>query len=247
MTRASHAAAGCLYALWLGVSPSASALEEREAQALRERMVQEQLIAAPDARQPITDTRVLAAMRAVPRHRFVPAAMQPFAYLDRPLPIGEGQTISQPYIVALMTELAQLASGEKALEIGTGSGYQAAILAELDASVYTIEIVEPLARRAQETLRALGVTSVQVRVGDGYLGWPEASPFDAILVTAAAPRIPEPLVEQLAINGRLVIPLGEWSQELLVITKTPEGLREERVIPVIFVPMVGKVQEPADE
>jgi len=223
------------------------ALEEREAQALRERMVQEQLIASPDARQPVTDPRVLAAMRAVPRHRFVPPAMQPFAYLDRPVPIGEGQTISQPYIVALMTELAQLAAGERVLEVGTGSGYQAAILAELGASVYTIEILEPLARQAEATLRALGAASVQVRVGDGYLGWPEAAPFDAILVTAAAPRIPGPLIEQLANNGRLVIPLGEWFQELRVITKTPEGLREERVIPVVFVPMVGKVREPVDE
>lgn len=212
---------------------------------LRGRMIQEQIASGADGRLPVRDSRVLAAMRQVPRHLFVPAEVRHLAYTDQPLPIGEGQTISQPYIVALMTELAQLEPGEKALEIGTGSGYQAAVLAAITEEVYSIEILEPLARRAEQTLRDAGVTSVRIRAGDGYLGWPEAAPFDAILVTAAAPRVPQPLVDQLAMNGRLVLPLGELFQELIVLTRTPAGVQEERVIPVRFVPMVGQVQEPA--
>ncbi|MBI3087527.1 MAG: protein-L-isoaspartate(D-aspartate) O-methyltransferase [Candidatus Omnitrophica bacterium] len=208
-------------------------------------MIQEQIASGADGRLPVRDSRVLAAMRQVPRHLFVPAEVRHLAYTDQPLPIGEGQTISQPYIVALMTELAQLEPGEKALEIGTGSGYQAAVLAAITEEVYSIEILEPLARRAEQTLRDAGVTSVRIRAGDGYLGWPEAAPFDAILVTAAAPRVPQPLVDQLAMNGRLVLPLGELFQELIVLTRTPAGVQEERVIPVRFVPMVGQVQEPA--
>jgi len=209
---------------------------------LRERMVTEQLLASPDGRIPIRDPRVVEAMRRVPRHAFVPVSLRHLAYTDQPLPIGHDQTISQPYIVALMTELAQVSPGEKVLEIGTGSGYQAAVLAELTRQVFSIEILEPLANQAMQTLKDLGITDVQVRVGDGYLGWPEETPFDAILVTAAAPRVPEPLVEQLAINGRLVIPLGERFQELVVFTNTPTGLIQEAVIPVRFVPMVGQVQ-----
>ena len=209
---------------------------------LRERMVNEQLAASPDGRRPIVSPRVLEAMRTVPRHAFVPPEFRVVAYTDQPLPIGEGQTISQPYIVALMTELAEVQPGDKVLEIGTGSGYQAAVLAKLTDSVYTIEILEPLARRAEQTLQGLGVTSVHVRVGDGYQGWPEVAPFDAILVTAAAPSVPEPLIEQLAENGRLVIPLGEAAQELVVLTKTRRGLIQRDVIPVRFVPMVGEIQ-----
>ena len=194
-------------------------------------------------RQPIQDAEVLSAMRAVPRHRFVPEHVRAWAYADGPLPIGEGQTISQPYIVALMTELAQVQRGENVLEIGTGSGYQAAVLAQLTDRVFSIEILEPLARQAEQTLRSLGLTMVRIRVGDGYLGWPEEAPFDAIIVTAAPPRIPQPLVKQLAIGGRLVAPVGEGYQELVVVTKTSEGLQQETIIPVRFVPMVGAAQD----
>jgi protein-L-isoaspartate(D-aspartate) O-methyltransferase len=221
------------------------AAEDRYA-TLRERMVREQLLGSFNGRVPIQDLRVLEAMRTVPRHAFVPVFSRRLAYTDQPLPIGEDQTISQPYIVALMTELAQVEPGEKVLEIGTGSGYQAAVLAELTDQVFTIEILEPLARRAEQTLRELGVTSVHVKVGDGYLGWPEEAPFDAILVTAAAPRVPEPLVEQLALHGRLVMPLGDAFQELVVMTKTPRGVNQETVIPVRFVPMVGQIQQPSE-
>ena len=187
---------------------------------------------------------VLQAMRAVPRHEFVPEAVRARAYQDSPLPIGEGQTISQPYIVALMTELAALRKGARVLEIGTGSGYQAAVLAELGAQVHSIEIVEPLGRRAAETLKRLGYATVKTRIGDGYRGWPQAAPFDAILVTAAPPRIPEPLKQQLAVGGRLVVPVGEDEQELLVLTRTKTGFEERRVLPVRFVPMTGEAQKP---
>lgn len=209
----------------------------------RARMVDEQLRSSVDGRRPIRDAKVLEAMRTVPRHAFVPMEYRDLAYTDQPLPIGSGQTISQPYIVALMTELADLQPGEKVLEIGTGSGYQAAILASITDAVYSIEIIDELARHAQATLQQLGY-AVQVRTGDGYLGWPEAAPFDAILVTAAAPHLPQALVEQLALEGRLIIPLGETFQQLFVFQKTPEGLRREAVIPVRFVPMTGLVQEP---
>jgi protein-L-isoaspartate(D-aspartate) O-methyltransferase len=187
---------------------------------------------------------VLQAMRAVPRHEFVPEALRARAYQDSPLPIGEGQTISQPYIVALMTELAAPRKGARVLEIGTGSGYQAAVLAELGAQVHSIEIVEPLGRRAAETLKRLGYATVKTRIGDGYRGWPQAAPFDAILVTAAPPRIPEPLKQQLAVGGRLVVPVGEDEQELLVLTPTKTGFEERRVLPVRFVPMTGEAQKP---
>ena len=201
---------------------------------LRERMVVEQI----EARD-VVDRRVLAAMRTVPRHRFVPEALHPEAYDDHPLPIGEGQTISQPYIVAIMSELLRLEGGERVLEVGTGSGYQAAVLAGLAAEVYSIEIVEPLARQAAATLRELGYTGVAVRAGDGYLGWPEAAPFDAIIVTAAPDHVPQPLVDQLKPGGRLVIPVGVFYQELLQCVKSPQGLRCTSVIPVRFVPLTG--------
>lgn len=203
----------------------------------RARMVAEQL----EARD-ITDRRVLTAMRAVPRHRFVPAAQAPYAYDDRPLAIGHEQTISQPYIVALMSQLAELTEGEKVLEIGTGSGYQAAVLAELGADVHSIEIVRPLGERAARDLRAAGYDRVQLRIGDGYAGWPEAAPFDAILLTAAPPEIPQPLLDQLAVGGRLVAPVGRGIQQLVVVERTPEGLTRRTTIPVRFVPMTGRAQ-----
>jgi protein-L-isoaspartate(D-aspartate) O-methyltransferase len=180
-------------------------------------------------------------MRRVPREAFVPLRYQGSAYHDGPLPIGEGQTISQPYIVALMTELAEVAPGDRVLEIGTGSGYQAAVLAELTDAVYSIEILEPLARRAEALLRTLGYR-VEVRIGDGFFGWPEAAPFDAIVVTASAPRVPKLLVDQLADGGRLVIPIGETFQDLYLFRRTGEGLTQERIVPVVFVPMTGAVE-----
>ena len=191
----------------------------------------------------VRDPRVLRAMRAVPRHRFVPESQQDAAYDDQPLPIGHRQTISQPYIVALMSELAAVKPGDTVLEVGTGSGYQAAVLAEMGAKVFSIEIVEPLAKRADRTLRELGY-AVKVRHGDGYAGWPDHAPFDAVVVTAAPPKIPAPLKEQLKIGGRLVIPVGKYFQSLVVVTRTKDGFREENVLPVRFVPMTGKAQEP---
>jgi len=202
----------------------------------RARMVEEQIAA-----RGVKDPRVLAALRAVPRHLFVPEAERSLAYADRPLSIGHDQTISQPYIVALMTELAAVAPGQKVLEVGTGSGYQAAVLAALGAKVWSIEIVQPLAKRAGALLASLGY-AVQVRHGDGYRGWPAAAPFDAILVTAAPPRIPEPLKQQLRVGGRLVMPLGTRSQELILLTRTESGFTRRSVLPVIFVPMTGEVQ-----
>ncbi len=190
----------------------------------------------------VRDPRVLEALRRVPRHRFVPEAVREEAYADRPLPIGLEQTISQPYIVALMTELACIDADSKVLEIGTGSGYQAAVLAEIAREVYSIEIVAPLAERARATLSRLGYEKVHVRSGDGYRGWPEQAPFDAILVTAAPAQVPEPLKQQLAMGGRLVIPVGERHQELRVITRTQHGFRERRELFVRFVPMTGEAR-----
>lgn len=192
----------------------------------------------------IRDRRVLEAMKKVLRHRFVPAALRPYAYADSPLPIGEGQTISQPYIVALMTQVAEPRSHHRALEVGTGSGYQAAVLAEVAKEVYTIEIVPSLAQRASQLLQELGYKNVHVRPGDGYRGWPEKAPFDMILVTAAAERIPEPLLEQLAEGGRLVMPVGEEAgfQVLTLVTKKKGQLKKELITGVRFVPMTGEAQ-----
>jgi protein-L-isoaspartate(D-aspartate) O-methyltransferase len=191
----------------------------------------------------IRNPRVLDAMRSVPRHRFAPDLDPRRAYDDRPYPIGHGQTISQPYIVALMTQLAVVEPPCKVLEVGTGSGYQAAVLAELGCEVYTIEIVEALAKQAERILEEQGYGGrTHVRFGDGYRGWPEAAPFDAILVTAAAPRLPQPLIDQLAPGARLVIPVGRLSQSLEVHRKTEEGIVREQVIGVRFVPMTGEVR-----
>lgn len=202
----------------------------------REEMVEQQLRA-----RGIDDARVLRVMRAVPRHMFVSERFRDQAYEDTPLPIEAGQTISQPYIVGLMTQLAQVAPGHKVLEIGTGSGYQAAVLAALGARVFSIEIVEELAKSADARLRALG-HQVSVRHGDGYAGWPSEAPFDAIVVTAAPPAVPEPLRQQLALGGRLVVPVGEGYQELRVITRKEDGYHEQNVLPVRFVPMTGEAQ-----
>ena len=191
----------------------------------------------------IHDPAVLRAMRMVPRHRFVPESQRASVYDDRPLPIGYGQTISQPYIVALMSELAAVKPGDTVLEVGTGSGYQAAVLAEMGVKVFSIEIVEPLAKQAKATLKALEY-DVAVRHGDGYGGWPENAPFDAVVVPAAPAKIPEPLKEQLKIGGRLVIPVGEDFQSLMVVTRTKKGFLQKEVLPVRFVPMTGKAQTP---
>jgi protein-L-isoaspartate(D-aspartate) O-methyltransferase len=186
----------------------------------------------------VTDPRVLDAMRTVPRERFVPADLVVRAYEDGPLPIGCGQTISQPYIVAHMTEVLDVSPTHKVLEIGTGSGYQAAILGELVREVYSVEIVPELARRAEATLRELGRTNIHIRIADGYAGWLDQAPFDRIIVTAAPEAVPEPLVEQLAPGGRLVIPIGSQgeTQWMTIVDKTDEGVAESRTIPVQFVP-----------
>ncbi len=185
----------------------------------------------------IRDPRVLGAMRKVPRDRFVPPDVVSLAYADQPLPIGHGQTISQPYIVAYMSEALRVTPQSKVHEIGTGSGYQAAILGELAREVYTIELIPELAARARATLESLGYANVHVRTGDGYLGWPEEAPFDAIMVTAAPDHVPQPLVDQLAVGGRLVIPVGDFDQEIRILTRTPAGIEESRTIPVRFVPL----------
>ncbi len=199
----------------------------------RERMVTEQIEA-----RGVKDKRVLSAIRRVERHRFVPGEYQRLAYNDYPLPIGEDQTISQPYIVGLMTELLGLSGDERVLEIGTGSGYQAAILAELAKEVYTIEILEPLAKSARNRLKDLGYKNIKVKCGDGYLGWEEFAPFDGIIVTCAPPYIPQPLIEQLAEGGRMVIPVGEHYQELKLLTKKKGKIYVQSIIPVRFVPMI---------
>lgn len=201
----------------------------------RRRMVDEQIAA-----RGVKDERVLAAMRKVPRHEFLPEAIRGMAYGDHALPLGEGQTISQPYMVALMTELLELQDTERVLEIGTGSGYQAAVLAELCQKVYTVERVKMLADRARATLGRLGYTRVAIKVYDGTYGWKDMAPFDAIMVTAGAPDIPAPLVEQLREGGRLVIPVGErYGQVLMKVVKTAGGIITVKSIPCIFVPLIG--------
>lgn len=193
----------------------------------------------------IRDARVLQAMATVPRHEFVPPALRHLAYEDHPLPIGEGQTISQPFIVAFMTEQLRPKANDRVLEVGTGSGYQAAVLASLVKTVFTIEIVEPLARRAEADLKRLGYTNVSVRAGDGYAGWPEAAPFDIIIVTCAPDHVPAPLVEQLKEGGKMIIPVGTASegQNLVLLEKRENRLRQGTVLPVRFVPMTGAAEK----
>ncbi len=200
------------------------------------------MVARDLAGRGIEDPAVLTAMGRVLRHRFVAADDRRAAYADRPLAIGHDQTISQPYIVALMTELAELDAESRVLEVGTGSGYQAAVLAEIAGEVYTIEIIAALARRARATLAELGYDNIRFRTGDGYRGWSEAAPFDAIVVTAAPPRIPEPLKAQLARGGKLVLPVGSRRQALRVITRTATGFTNRMITDVIFVPMTGEAQ-----
>lgn len=203
-------------------------------------IVRKQMVAEQIAARGVRDVRVLRAMEEIPRHRFLAPEEQPWAYSDGPLPIGHGQTISQPYIVALMTELLSLQGNERVLEIGTGSGYQAAILGKLAAEVHTVEIIPELAEGAQRVLKELGLTNVFVHVGDGSLGWPEAAPYHRILVAAAAPEVPQPLLEQLADGGRLVIPIGgRGFQELQLWKRQGERFRQERSISVAFVPLRG--------
>jgi protein-L-isoaspartate(D-aspartate) O-methyltransferase len=224
-----------LYILVFSLPQTIPALEPDDYTRLREHMVKQQIMA-----RGIEDPRVLEAMRKVPRHLFVPEKYRAFSYRDHPLPIGQGQTISQPYIVAFMTEALDLKPDEKVLEIGTGSGYQAAILAELVKEVYTIEIVEKLGKRARQTLEMLGYKNIHVKIGDGYKGWPEKAPFDAVIVTCAPERIPEALVQQLNDGGRMIIPVGKAGaiQELVRAVKKKGKLKKKEVMRVRFVPMV---------
>jgi protein-L-isoaspartate(D-aspartate) O-methyltransferase len=209
--------------------------------AARQRMVKEQL-QAPG--RDITNQQVLKAMATVPRHEFVPEGLRQRAYDDQPLPIGHGQTISQPFIVAFMTAHLDPKSTDRILEIGTGSGYQAAVLSVLVSNVYTIEIVEPLARRAETDLRRLGYGNVKVKAGDGYQGWSEGAPFDAVIVTCAPDHIPRPLVEQLKDGGRMIIPVGPaWDQRLYLLKKRAGQVEQQAVLPVRFVPMTGETEK----
>lgn len=204
----------------------------------RHHMVESQIMS-----RGVTSNHILNAMRKVKRHLFVPDNLQQFAYADEPLPIGYGQTISQPYIVAYMTDALDLNTNSKVLEIGTGSGYQAAILAEIVNKVYSIEIVEPLGLHAKSILDQIGYRNIYSRIGDGYQGWPEAAPFDAIIVTAAPPEIPQPLINQLKVGGRMIIPVGVGYQELILITKKKDGVEKKSLLPVRFVPMTGEIQK----
>jgi len=207
--------------------------------AQRERMVKEQIVM-----RGVVEERVLAAMRKVPREEFVPVEFRAESYTDRPLPIGYDQTISQPFIVAFMTEELRPQPIDRVLEIGTGSGYQAAILAELVADVYSIEIIEPLAKNAEATLQRLGYKNVHVKAGDGYKGWPEHAPFDSIIVTCAPERVPQPLIDQLKEGGRMIIPVGaKFAQELYLLEKKNGRLEQSAVLPVRFVPMAGEGAE----
>jgi protein-L-isoaspartate(D-aspartate) O-methyltransferase len=217
-----------------GQAPAPAPVADFAAQ--RERMIDEQLV-----RRGIFDQRVLAAMRKVPREEFVPAEIRKASYKDGPLPIGYDQTISQPYIVGFMTEQLRPRATDRVLEIGTGSGYQAAILAELVGQVYTVEIIEPLAKSAEATLTRLGYKNVHVKFGDGYKGWPEQAPFDAVIVTCAPDHVPAPLVAQLKEGGRMIIPVGEsFGQELYLLEKEKGELKKHAVLPVVFVPMKGE-------
>ena len=242
-----HAAGAVAFAVcwaWLGGTCDSRPSGQRGGTTLtdaRAKMVREQL-AGPG--RDIANTRVLEVMGRVPRHEFVPASEQAEAYHDHPLPIGHGQTISQPYIVAFMTEALDPKPTDRVLEIGTGSGYQAAVLAGLVAEVYSIEIVKPLAEQAEETLHRLGYQNVQVKAGDGYQGWPEHAPFDSIIVTCAPERVPQPLVDQLRDGGKMIVPVGGgFGQELVLLEKRDREVRQRAVLPVRFVPMTGQADD----
>lgn len=224
-----------LAALACGVGETGAQRVSRDRDDERQRMVDTQLKA-----RDIRDARVLDAMSKVPRHLFVPESQRADAYSDAPLPIGYGQTISQPYIVAFMTQALHVEPGDRVLEIGTGSGYQAAVLGELAKEVYTIEIVPRLAERADETLKNLGYRNIQVRTGNGYLGWPEHAPYDRIMVTAAPDEVPAALVSQLKVGGVMAIPVGTGYQELRILRRTATGTETLGTLPVRFVPMTGK-------
>jgi protein-L-isoaspartate(D-aspartate) O-methyltransferase len=225
-----------LQAVWVGACASQPAMPT-DYSAARERMVEE--LAAPG--RGIKNRLVLNAMNTVPRHEFVPQSLRQFAYRDEPLPIGYGQTISQPFVVAFMTEQLDPKATDRVLEIGTGSGYQAAVLSRLVAEVYSIEIIEPLAKRAEADLNRLGYLNVKVLAGDGYKGWPEYAPFNSIIVTCAPDRVPQPLIDQLEDNGRMIIPVGTlWDQKLYLLRKHGTTIEQQAVLPVAFVPMTRK-------
>jgi protein-L-isoaspartate(D-aspartate) O-methyltransferase len=226
-------------------APTVSPREQQGPEAADEFAVaRDEMVRAQIAARGIDQGSVLQAMRTVPRHLFVPEELQAAAYADHPLAIGQGQTISQPYVVALMTQLLELRGGEKILEIGTGSGYHAAVMSRIAGSIYSVEIIPELARRARRTLEQIGYDNVHVRHGDGYQGWPEEAPFDAIVLTAAPEQIPPPLLDQLKVGGRMVAPVGGFFQELKLIVKHDDGIETRSVEAVRFVPMTGKAQEP---
>ena len=225
-------------ALALGLSAVAPAAAADGFETQRRAMVESQI-----RQRGITQPEVLAAMEQVPRHLFMPEAVRDKAYENQPISLGPGRTIYQPYVVALMTSLLGLKRGDKVLEVGTGSGYHAAVLSRIARQVYSVEIGETVARQASQRLSVLGYHNVEVRVGDGYQGWPDKGPFDAILLSVAPPYIPKPLLAQLRVGGKLVAPVGGFFQDLQVITKTADGLEKRTVIPVRLSPMAGKVQD----
>lgn len=238
-TRLSVELPATLLCVFLAACSDATPPPPEDTAAQRKAMVDEQIEA-----RGITDPATLAAMQAVPRHEFLPLRLREEAYGDYPLPIGNGQTISQPYVVAFMTEAIRPQPNEKVLEIGAGSGYQAAVLAQMGAEVYTVEIVEPLADMARQTLERLGYKNAHVRLGDGYRGWPEHAPFDAIIVTCAPDKIPPDLVAQLRDGGRMIIPVGGgMEQELVLLRKKGDRIEEQSVLPVRFVPMTGEAEK----
>lgn len=234
-------AGGLLFILAMSLGPKFKDRAGGSAPADAYLSAREAMVAVQIESRGVSAPPVLKAMREVPRHEFVPGAHKPDAYKDHPLPIGHGQTISQPYIVAYMTEALGLKPEDKVLEIGTGSGYQAAVLARLSGKVFSVEIICELEREARKTLDRLGYSSVRTRCADGYKGWPEEAPFDAIMVTAAPEQVPQPLLDQLKPGGRLVMPVGtHFTQELILIRKTDKGFKKESLLPVIFVPMTGE-------
>lgn len=224
---------GLVLALAVALVLAAPAVQGDDYEALRNAMVEQQV-----RQRGITRPDVLSAMRQVPRHLFVPESLRDRAYSEQPLDLGQGRTVYQPYVVALMTSLLDLKHGDKVLEVGTGTGYHAAVLSRIAREVYSIEIVEPVASQASKRLAAMGYHNVEVRVGNGYKGWPEKAPFDAILLSAAPKEVPKALLQQLKVGGKMVAPVGGFFQDLLVITKTADGLQRNMVIPVRLQPMV---------